>query len=142
MAAQTLPYASVLHLIIIPNYKEDPMVLRETLHLLSTHPLARIAYYPVLAMEAREPHASDKALALVDEFKSHFLGFGYSSHPTGLVGEAAGKSSNLAWAIRNAWSELKNAFMEEIIERTVVTVIDSDSPSAFLARVVKSLRKL
>jgi hypothetical protein len=127
MAAKALPYASVLHLIIIPNYMEDLMVLRETLYLLSTHALARTAYYPVLGFEAREPGALDKAHALEEEFKNSFLGIGHTLHPSGLVGEAPGKSSNLAWAIRHAWLELKTECMQEIIDLTVVTVIDSDS---------------
>lgn len=62
----------------IPNYSEPLSVLRETLHLLSMHPLALTAYHPILAMEAREKGSVSKAIQLVDEFSAKFLRIGYT----------------------------------------------------------------
>lgn len=120
-------FDEVEHLIFCPNYAEDISVLRETLYLLSTQPLALSSYHPVLAMEAREIGADAKAQQLIAEFRSSFKDIGYTMHPGGIEGEAAGKSSNLAWAVRQAWNELRDEGDEERISKTIVTVIDSDS---------------
>lgn len=123
----TLLFDEVEHLIFCPNYAEDVSVLRETLYLLSTQPMALSSYHPVLAMEAREAGAVQKAQQLVAEFRSSFKDIGYTLHPGGIDGEAAGKSSNLAWAIRQAWNELKEEGDEERLGKIICTVIDSDS---------------
>jgi hypothetical protein len=123
-------FDEVEHLIFCPNYAEDISVLRETLYLLSTQPLALTSYHPVLAMEAREVGAEAKAQQLMAEFRSSFKDIGFALHPGGIDGEAAGKSSNLAWAVRQAWNELKDEGDEERIARTIITVIDSDSKSS------------
>lgn len=78
-------------------------------------------------MEAREVGAEAKAQQLIAEFRSSFKDIGFALHPGGIDGEAAGKSSNLAWAVRQAWNELKDEGDEERIARTIITVIDSDS---------------
>jgi hypothetical protein len=129
VSSDALMFDEVEHLIFCPNYAEDITVLRETLYLLSTHPLA-LSYHPVLAMEAREAGAAQKAQQLMAEFRSSFRDIGYTLHPGGLDGEAAGKSSNLAWAIRQAFNELKEEGDEERIAKIVVTVIDSDTALA------------
>ena len=126
-AATAFMFDEVEHLIFCPNYAEDISVLRETLYLLSTQPLALSSYHPVLAMEAREIGADAKAQQLIAEFRSSFKDIGYTMHPGGIEGEAAGKSSNLAWAVRQAWNELRDEGDEERISKTIVTVIDSDS---------------
>lgn len=123
-------FDEVEHLIFCPNYAEDISVLRETLYLLSTQPLALTSYHPVLAMEAREAGSEQKAQQLIAEFRSSFKDIGYTLHPGGIEGEAAGKSSNLAWALRQAWNELNDEGDHERAARIVVTVIDSDSMSS------------
>lgn len=100
-------------------------MLRETLYLLSTHPLAR-KYHPVLGMEARERGARTKAETLLQEFSGAFASVAYTLHPGGIVGEAAGKSSNLSWAVRQAWFTVSERGAQAEA-RTVVTVLDSDS---------------
>ena len=115
---------------MIPSYEESMETLRETLHLLSTHPLASTTYHPVLCMEARESGCVAKALLLVQEFSDAFRRIGYTVHPSGIEGEVDGKSANLAWALRHAWLEMKDdERLAKDIESTVVTCIDSDSGS-------------
>jgi hypothetical protein len=120
-------FEEVEHMIFCPNYAEDESILRETLYLLSTHPLAMTSYHPVLAMEARESGAVRKAQQLIGEFRSSFKDIGYTVHPGGIAGEAPGKSSNLAWAIRQAYTELQDEGDQERVGKIVCTVIDSDS---------------
>lgn len=110
---------------------QDPQFIGETLYLLSSQPLALTSYHPVLAMEARESGAAQKAHQLIAEFRSSFKDIGYTLHPAGIEGEAAGKSSNLAWAVRQAWNELKEDGDVERVSKIVVTVIDSDSTFTF-----------
>lgn len=125
--AQTLEIDAVEHLILIPNYLEPLSILRETLRILASHPLALAAYHPVVAVEARERGSAEKAGELVAEFKDMFRGIGYTVHPEGIKGEAMGKSSNLAWALRKFWQEMKDAGLSLRAKNMVVTVFDSDS---------------
>lgn len=95
-------------------------------------------------MEAREVGAEAKAQQLMAEFRSSFKDIGYTLHPGGIDGEAAGKSSNLAWAVRQAWNELKDDGDEERIKKTIITVIDSDSefilvPTVSIAKSIAAL---
>ena len=130
--ADIIPLHTVSHLIMIPSYEESMQTLRETLHLLSTHPLASTTYHPVLCMEAREPGSVAKALSLAQEFSGSFRRIGYTVHPSGIEGEANGKSANLAWAIRHAWLEMRDdERLVESIDSTVVTCIDSDSELSY-----------
>ena len=84
-------------------------------------------------------HRTDPAFQLpkqqlIAEFRSSFKDIGYTLHPGGIDGEAAGKSSNLAWAIRQAHNELKDEGDEERLGKIVCTVIDSDSESLHRAQ--------
>jgi hypothetical protein len=123
--SNSIPFHSVRHVIVIPNYAEDPSILEETLSLLASHPLASVAYHPVLAMEGREAGCREKAQRLTILFKHRFHDIGYTIHPPDIPGEVSGKSSNLAWACKQLWVEMD--LRDKIKARTVVTVIDSDS---------------
>ena len=113
---------------MIPNYKEDMPVLHETLDTLASHPHALASYRIVLAMEAREQDSTSKAHTLIDLYSAKFLEITYTSHPPNIPGESAGKSSNLAWASRDIASRLAGDVERQ--ERTVITVLDSDSSLA------------
>jgi hypothetical protein len=110
------------HIIIIPTYKEDLDLLRETLGVLGSHVQARDRYHICLAMESREVGSEQKALQLKMEFMEVFAALEYSIHPV-ITGEAPGKSSNVNWAARYMASEF------DVKEYTcqVITVIDSDT---------------
>jgi hypothetical protein len=77
-------------------------------------------------MEARERGARTKAETLLHEFSGVFSEIGYTLHPGGIIGEAAGKSSNLSWAVRQGWYTVAERG-PKAEARTVVTVLDSDS---------------
>jgi hypothetical protein len=92
-------------------------------------------------MELRETTASLKALQLVSEFSSYFKDIRYTLHPPDIPGEVAGKGSNVAWATRSVWMALrptesigrfsveKREAKVDDRERTVITIMDSDSES-------------
>ncbi|ORY70994.1 glycosyl transferase family group 2-domain-containing protein [Pseudomassariella vexata] len=113
----------ILHAIIIPNYKEDIDMLRETLEVLASHPRAQTNYDVYLAMEQREPNVAFKAMSLISEFVTKFHFIVFTLHPSGIPGEAAGKGSNVAWAAR----KLSERYPTESRKDVLVTGIDADS---------------
>ncbi|UNI21027.1 hypothetical protein JDV02_007058 [Purpureocillium takamizusanense] len=115
--------SSIIHVIIIPNYKEELDTLRETLEVLASHPQAHYSYDIYLGMEQREVNAEPKALGLIEEFSKRFRSIDYTLHPADIPGEAAGKGSNVGWAARNLSAKYSMAVRRDVI----VTGIDADS---------------
>ncbi|KAL1884304.1 hypothetical protein VTK73DRAFT_3288 [Phialemonium thermophilum] len=113
----------VIHAIVIPNYKEVVDTLRETLEILSSHPQARYTYDVYLAVEQREENVEHKALSLVSDFVKSFRSIDFIVHPYGILGESAGKGSNIAWAARR----LSERYSMGIRPDVIVTGIDVDS---------------
>jgi hypothetical protein len=124
--ADALDWDDVLHVVIIPNYKEPVPVLSATLDNLAAQYEARERLIIVLAMEAAEPHASEKAEGLRARYAHCFAGFYYTVHPRGLPGEMQCKSANQAWAAR--W--IKRKLVDERgfnIDHILVTTMDADT---------------
>lgn len=70
--------------------------------------------------------ARAKAETLLHEFGGAFKAISYTLHPSDIDGEAAGKSSNLSWAVRQAWFSIaEDANLE--VGNMVITVLDADS---------------
>ncbi|KAF5248508.1 hypothetical protein FANTH_5909 [Fusarium anthophilum] len=116
-------YDNVIHVIIIPNYKEEVDTLRETLDVLASHPQAHYSYDVYLGMEHRESSAETKALGLIQEFAKKFRFLDFTLHPSDIPGEAAGKGSNLAWAAR----KLSERYSATVRKNVIITGIDADS---------------
>ncbi|OAA73165.1 hypothetical protein ISF_00066 [Cordyceps fumosorosea ARSEF 2679] len=114
---------SVIHAIIIPNYKEEIDTLRESLEVLACHPHAAMTYDVYLAMEQREAKGEAKALELIQEFGRKFRRMDYTTHPSDIPGEAAGKGSNMAWAAK----KLSEKYSMKSRNNVVITSMDSDS---------------
>src|SRR4051794_18392498 len=98
-------WEDVRHVVIIPNYKESELKLRQTLSAMAATLGARENVIPVLAMEEAEPGAALKAQVLLAEFAGQFHDFLVTYHPYGLPGEVRGKSSNEAWAAKETVAE-------------------------------------
>ncbi|KAI8926469.1 hypothetical protein BC831DRAFT_456278 [Entophlyctis helioformis] len=96
--AHDLPFDQIMHIVIIPNYKETMDTLCETLDVLASHRRAITQYRVCLAMEESEKGASEKALELLQAYGDSFFEITYTVHPAGRPGEIRGKSSNVAWA--------------------------------------------
>ncbi|KDN41059.1 hypothetical protein K437DRAFT_180340 [Tilletiaria anomala UBC 951] len=138
IAHSVIPHDSIQHVILIPAYKEEMSTLKDTIGVLASHPLASTSYRICLGMEEREAGAVKKAETLVQFYRAQhvFLDICYSIHPGTIVGESAGKSSNINWAAR--WMAKRVPVSQH--ERCVVTVMDSDTCFAadyFLALAVK-----
>lgn len=112
----------VEHIIIIPAYKEDLEILRETLNVLCSHVQVRDQYRICLAMECREAGSEQKAIQLKMEYQEAFGSIEYTMHPV-VLGEAPGKSSNVNWAARHMAAK----FNAKEHTRQIITIIDSDT---------------
>ena len=114
-----------MHVIAIPNYKEDVATLRRTISTLAQQRDASTQLVVVLAMEARDPLARATAQTLRKEFSHQFRGMHCTLHSL-KSGEVAGKSSNENWAVRCA----KRRYCDELgvrSDRIVVTTCDADT---------------
>ncbi|KAL1847740.1 hypothetical protein Plec18170_008401 [Paecilomyces lecythidis] len=116
----------LIHAIILPNYCEDLDTLRTTMTVLASHPNAKWQYEIYLAMEQKEKNAAAKASRLISEFEKRFLRIGATFHPSGLAGEIAGKSSNVAFAAQHVLGAHRTALHAEPCN-IMVTVMDADS---------------
>ncbi len=133
--ADVLSWDAVKFLVIVPNYSEPFEILQRTLAHLAKQYEARRRMTVVLAMEGAEAGASAKAERLIAEFGPCFAHMMYAVHPRGLPGEVRGKSSNQAWAARQA----KRRLVDELgydIDTIIISTMDADTlwhPNYFFA---------
>ncbi|MBI2887097.1 MAG: hypothetical protein HYY02_07800 [Chloroflexi bacterium] len=125
------PWETVHHVVIIPNLNEETEKLRATLQALSAQEHVARQITVVLAMEAKEQAAYQKASMLQEEFRESFGNIVATFHPAGLPGEAPGKSSNEAWAARRAKELLVD---ERGYDLATMTVTSCDADSLFHPR--------
>lgn len=119
-------WEDILHFVIMPNYKEDPEVLRRAVESIASSAIAAKQVCLVLAMEAREVEAEEKSEQLRRQFDGQFKHFITTYHPEGLPGEMPGKSSNTRWAA----NQILDVFMpQHQVDPAcaVFTVADADS---------------
>ncbi|KAJ3100600.1 hypothetical protein HDU97_002130 [Phlyctochytrium planicorne] len=114
----------VMHVIIVPNYKEGMDTLCETLDILASHAIAPTNYKVCLAMEENEAEGESKAQSLVRLYADHFYDIVYTIHPKDIPGEIRGKSTNVSWAARQM------VRMSKDIRSEVMTVMDADTAFA------------
>jgi len=114
----------MVHLVIIPNYKEEIEVLTDTLKLLSDHPFAKTKYIICLAMEEAESGSKEKSDILVPQFKDNFKKIIVTVHPKDVPGETRGKAPNVSYAVETCCKTLGQDYnMDDIL----VTVQDADT---------------
>ncbi|KAJ3236453.1 hypothetical protein HDU81_010748 [Chytriomyces hyalinus] len=111
----------LIHVIVIPNYKEDFDSLVDSLSVLASHSMAASSYKVCLAMEAAEEGAEEKAQRLIRMFKHRFHAMLCTVHSL-LPGETRGKSSN----VRHAVMTLAN-LPDATPAAELVTVMDADT---------------
>ena len=121
----TASFDSIVHVCVIPTYKEPLGTLRKTINTLRFQSCAREKLIVCIATESRDRDSPEKVRALLAEFGDSLLGFFYTSHVL-TPGEAVGKSSNTAWAVRCVKHTLVNVwgFAEEDV---LLTICDADT---------------
>jgi len=119
----------VAHFVIIPSYKEDDNMLKETLENLARSPMAKNRLQVLLAMELREgPEVREKAKRIIADTSHLFAGISATFHPPNIPGEVPGKSSNVQWAFGKVKQEYDMHLRKEFdTSRVFLTVIDADS---------------
>ncbi len=116
--------AELIHLIVIPNYKEPIEILRKTLKSIvdSDYPYKK-NIYAVLAFEEREEEAKNKFRQLKKEFSGRLNMI--STYHILSPGEVVGKASNQSWAVREAEKILKDKLKDP--SKVLITISDADS---------------
>ncbi len=125
-APGALEWDAVHHIVIIPNYKEPDIILRQTLDNLASQYEASRRMTVVLAMEAAEEGSVEKAERLRADYAGCFANLYFTVHPRGLPGEMQCKSANQAWAAR--W--VKRRLVDQggySIDHILVTTQDADT---------------
>ena len=103
-AIYTLPVSNwqeLYHLVVIPFYKENADILRETILsvLKSSYPKDHVIM--LLAAEERAGEQAKEAVQiLLREFEKEFYWFGATFHPANLSQDIPGKGSNETWAAK------------------------------------------
>jgi len=122
------PEASAfMHVVFLPNYKEDEEMMWRTLDNLARSRLAKSSVRVCLGMEGREEGARDKAERLMERARPHFLDVCASFHPAGLPMELAGKSSNTQWAYRHILQTYGTDLQHRDPSKVFLTVGDADT---------------
>jgi cellulose synthase/poly-beta-1,6-N-acetylglucosamine synthase-like glycosyltransferase len=129
----------IRHLIFLPTYKEDLEILRATFRSLAAAKADPKAMIVVLAGEERAGREAflERADAIRREFGDLFLRFVVTVHPSDIVGEIAGKGSNLHHAgpaAKAAVDELGIAYEDVIVSTFDVDTIAHPQYFAHLAK--------
>ncbi|CAE8638992.1 unnamed protein product [Polarella glacialis] len=121
-------FSDVMHIVILPNYKENEQMLFRTLENLGESPMARTQMKVVLGMEEREgPVAREKADRLIAKTSHMFADIFASYHPANLPGDQPGKSSNSQWAYLQMLQRYSNDLSKRDTSRVLLSVGDADT---------------
>ncbi|KAB8356635.1 hypothetical protein FH972_024212 [Carpinus fangiana] len=116
--------AGIMHVLMLPAYREDIDTLQETLDVFASHNLAASNYYVYLAMEEKDPNGVSVANDLLPRYAGRFKDIMYTVHPGDIPGEAPGKSSNISWAAKHAVQRFAGHPSRQNI---ILTVMDADT---------------
>jgi len=100
-------WQDIYHLIILPMYKEDFAITKETFKALIKSQYPKEKMIVVLAIEERAGEvAKEVADKILEKYSSKFFRLLVTVHPKSIIGEIAGKGSNETWAARQAKKEI------------------------------------
>ncbi len=119
-------FNDIYHIIFLPTYKEPLSVLKTTFKALTQidYPLDKLIV--VLAGEKRdEANFLNNAQIIKQQFADKFFKFLITVHPDNIVGEIAGKGSNINWAGKRTQELIDQLKLP--YKNIVVTTLDVDS---------------
>ena len=120
-------WQEIYHLIILPMYKEGPEIVRSTLQSLVDSEYPKEKMIVVLATEERGGREIEEmAKKIKEEFEREFFQFFLTCHPQDILGEVAGRGSNLAWAIKEVKEKIINS-LKIPEENIIVSAFDIDT---------------
>lgn len=117
----------IYHLVILPFVNEEESVLRSTVKEIYDSNYPKDKFILVFALEERSGQVARDAVArIVKDYKDKFFAIAQTVHPGDIVGELAGKGSNVEWCVR----ELEKKFIPELgidRENIIVSFFDIDT---------------
>lgn len=120
----------VIHMVLIPTYKEPFAVLDATFASLLATTTDPKRLLLILACEERdEKNAQHISTKLRKKYQHAFRGIHVTMHPKDIPGEMVGKGANITYSMRHVCSEMEQQGLlatEEERERYLVTTIDAD----------------
>lgn len=120
-------WKDIYHLIVLPMYKEDLRIVRETFKALLSSQYPREKMIVVLATEERGgKEVKNVVESIIREFGDKFYKFLVTVHPQNIPGEVAGKGSNETWAGR----QVKEKIIDVLgipYENIIVSCFDIDA---------------
>lgn len=119
-------WEQVVHVIVIPTYKEPETVLDETFASLLKVAYPQDKFIIVLGTEGRDAlNVRPIAERLQKKYSSSFRALIVTEHPADLPGEVAGKGANIAWAGR----QVQKVINEQHIpyDHILVSTFDADA---------------
>ncbi len=122
-----IKYARIHHMVLLPFYNESWEVVEKSIDALLHTEYDKKKFIVVLAGEGKnKKHAEEIQKYAEEKFGSKF-GFLLSTiHPSGLLGEMAGKGSNIAYAAEHARKEILEK-KEIAYEDVLVSAFDIDT---------------
>jgi hypothetical protein len=121
-----LKYDQIVHLVILPFYRESYAVIEESVRALES---ARFPQGQIMVVLAGEERAGEEARETAERAKRElaegFFDFVTTTHPQGLSGEIPGKGSNIAYAAREAAGVL--TARDIAWENVIVSAFDVDT---------------
>ena len=118
--------ADILHIIIIPIYQEEPLILENNLNSLVKQNISMIIG---LALEERENNSNIKYNDIIEKYQYQFINIVKTIHPINIPNEIMGKASNCNFCIRtllNLYDENK-LNLTKSYDHIMISVCDCDS---------------
>jgi len=119
-------WKNIYHIVLVPTYKEDISILRETIDSVanSKYPSEKIIF--ILATEERDKErATEYSEILTKEYSGKFFKFWTVMHPDGLPDEIKGKGPNITYAMKTLLPEIDKLKIPHC--NIIVTNMDSDN---------------
>lgn len=120
-------WENVYHLVILPMYKEEYAVVRETFVRIAESNYPKEKLIVALGTEEKSgKHGREIGEKIKNEFGNSFKALFVTKHPANLSGEKPGKSSNETWAIKQVLSQYID--VQKIpYEQVLVSTLDVDT---------------
>lgn len=120
-------WKNIYHLVILPSYREGIEIIRESINSLADSDYPKEKIIVILAVEERAGKKfTESAKKIEKEFSGKFFKFLTIIHPDNILGEIAGKGSNVAYAGKVAEEKIVNG-LKILPENILVSSFDIDT---------------